>query len=230
VRRDFQHGITLIEMMIVVVIVGIMAGIAAPSFRTMQTDQAVRSSARETADAFMLARAQSIRTNSNIIVVFQNATGVATPGGISSTNAIDIINDGVATTADCAISSSTAEIIWSVQPVSGLNWGTTPGLAGTTNAPGDTGFGPSNSDKGSSFTDATVTTTTVNSSKFASWVVFQPDGIPRLMTPGDCANLGNQGQGGGAIYITNGRRDYAVVLSPLGTARVHRWNGGGWTQ
>ena len=34
------------------------------------------------------------------------------------------------------------------------------------------------------------------------------------------------GQGGGAIYVTNGRRDYAVVLSPLGAVRLHAWNVG----
>ena len=228
-RSSREQGVTLIEMMIVVVIIGIMGGIAAPTFRTMQSDQAVRTSARETADAFMLARAQAIRTNANIIVVFQNATGSVTPAMLTSTNAIDIINDGVATTADCQITTA-AETIWFVPPVGQLNWGTTPGLAGNTAVPSDPGLGPSNSNNGSSFTDATVTSITVDTSKFASWVVFLPDGIPPLMTPGDCANLGVQGQGGGGIYMTNGRRDYAVILSPLGTARVHHWNGGAWSQ
>ena len=58
-------------------------------------------------------------------------------------------------------------------------------------------------------------------------MLFQPDGLPRLFTQtmggGSCDDVGMAGEGGGAIYVTNGRRDYAVVLSHLGTARVHLW-------
>jgi hypothetical protein len=44
-------------------------------------------------------------------------------------------------------------------------------------------------------------------------------------------NLSPIGDGGGAVYLTNGQRDYAVVLSPLGAVRVHAWNvgAGAWT-
>ena len=230
-RRKTQSGVSLVEVAIVTVIVGIMAAVAAPALRNMRSDQAVRSAAREVADAFMLARAQAIRTGSNVIVIFQNASGAASPAGLATVNIIDIVDDGPATAADCTI-GSTAEVVWSLPPdtVNGLSWGTTTSLAGGTNVPTDGGFAPSNSATGSTFTNATVNATTLNNATFASWVVFQPDGLPRLMTPSDCANLGNEGQGGGAIYLTNGRRDYAVVLSPLGTTRVHHWNGGAWVQ
>ena len=35
-----------------------------------------------------------------------------------------------------------------------------------------------------------------------------------------------------SVYITNGRRDYAVVLAALGGVRVHAWDGspGSWRQ
>ena len=38
--------------------------------------------------------------------------------------------------------------------------------------------------------------------------------------------------GGGGIYLTTGNRDFAAVLSPLGTVRVHMWNAatGSWKQ
>ena len=57
-------------------------------------------------------------------------------------------------------------------------------------------------------------------------VVFEPDGIPRVFTTNgtSCTELGPRGEGGGGIYVTNGRRDYAIVLSPLGTARAVGWN------
>jgi len=64
-------------------------------------------------------------------------------------------------------------------------------------------------------------------------VLFQPDGIPRLFTPdggGNCDAVGLPGLGGGAIYLTNTRRDYAIVLSNVGTTRTHVWipSAGGW--
>lgn len=227
----YERGVSLIEVVIVTVIIGIMAAVATPALRSLQSDAALRNGARQIADAFMLARAQSIRTGSNVIVVFQNSSGSASPGGLTSTNIIDVINDGPPTTADCAITSD-AEVVWSLPPdnINGLSWGTTPGFASNNPVPTDSGFAPTNNSVGSTFTDATVTSATIDNNKFANWVVFQPDGIPRLMTPGDCSNLGTEGQGGGGIYLTNGRRDYAVVLSPLGTARVHHWDGTGWIQ
>lgn len=228
--RKRQQGITLIEIVIVVVIVGVMTAVAAPSLRFMQSDQALRAGARGVGDAFMLARAQAIRTGNNLIVVFQSASGSPPPAQLQSANIMDIIDDGVAASADCSITTA-SEVIWTLAPDdNGLSWGTTAALAGTTAVPTDLGFAPGNSNQGSTFTDATVSAATFDVSKFASWVVFQPDGIPRLMTPGDCANLGAVGQGGGGIYLTNGRRDYAVILSPLGTVRVHYWNGAAWIQ
>ncbi len=229
-QRKAERGISLVEVVIVTIIVGIMAAVATPALRSMQSDQALRNGARQISDAFMLARAQAIRTGSNVIVVFQGASGSPSPAGLTSANIIDVVDDGPATSANCTIAA--AEVVWSLPPdtVNGLSWGTSPGLATNNIVPTDTGFAPTNNSTGSTFTDATVSASTMNAATFAHWVVFQPDGIPRLMTPGDCANLGAQGQGGGGIYLTNGRRDYAVILSPLGTTRVHYWNGTQWIQ
>jgi hypothetical protein len=80
------------------------------------------------------------------------------------------------------------------------------------------------SPSGSSFSDATQLATNP-----ATWVAFAPDGIPRLFTPTACAVLGRAGQATGGIYLTNQRRDHAIVLSPLGGVRIHAWNGSSWT-
>ena len=32
------------------------------------------------------------------------------------------------------------------------------------------------------------------------------------------------GSGGGAVYLSDGNRDLAVVLTPLGGSRVHAWD------
>jgi len=226
-----NQGVTLIELVVVIVIVGVMTSIAVPAMKSLRDDQQLRSSVREVANAFSLARAHAVRSGSNVIVVFQSATGAAPPAQIQTGNIIDIVVDGVATSADCTIDAS--EVVWTKPQdpaATTLSWGTTPGNAGTTPVPSDPGLAASNSFQGATFTDATVSTGTVDSSKFASWVVFQPDGLPRLMTPASCATLGAAGQGGGGIYVTNGRRDYAVILSALGTVRVHNWEGSQWSE
>ncbi|MCG8591670.1 MAG: hypothetical protein MJE66_20420 [Proteobacteria bacterium] len=63
-----------------------------------------------------------------------------------------------------------------------------------------------------------------------SWVLFTADGTPRAMQPnGGGANIGTVGTGDGAIYVSDGRRDYAVVVAPLGGIRVRSWQTGtGW--
>ena len=89
----------------------------------------------------------------------------------------------------------------------------------TVKVPNDSGAGVIGS--GSTFTDP--------NNNAANWVMFRPEGIPVSFTPG-CA-LGGIGSGVGGAYVTNGKRDYAMVLSPLGGIRVHGWNGAGdgWT-
>jgi len=225
-----RRGFTLIEMMVVVATLGLMATIAVPGLLDMQRDQHLRSAARDIADALQLARAHAIRTGNDHIAIFQGATGEPVPARLRTSHVIDVVDDGVASSADCTIAN--AEVIYSVSAEGeDLRWGTTSTLAGANPVPTDGGLAPTNVFKGSSFTDATVTTPTTSASKFASWVVFQPDGIPRLLTPTSCSNVGSPGSGGGAIYLTNGRRDYAVVLSPFGAVRVHHWiRGRGWSE
>ena len=50
------------------------------------------------------------------------------------------------------------------------------------------------------------------------WLFFRADGIPIVFDPGgtDCGTLSTTGTGGGAIYLTNGERDYAVLLAVFG--------------
>lgn len=213
-----QSGVTLIEVVVVIVILGVLAALSVPAFNGMFTDQRVKAAARSVADAFMLARAEAIRTGNTHLVVFQNAMGASDP--------IEIIDDGAPATANCTIDSG--EVKHSVTAEDDVSWGTTASLANGTPAPDDPGGAPGSVASGSSFTDADSTPSP------ASWVLFQPDGLPRLFTPSgsNCDNIGQAGQGGGAIYVSNGRRDYAIVLSHLGTVRMHLWNpdAGAWRE
>jgi hypothetical protein len=60
--------------------------------------------------------------------------------------------------------------------------------------------------------------------------MFRGNGLPVGFDT--ACNVDPVGTAGGAIYLTNGRRDYAIVLSPLGAVRVHAFESGAgqWTK
>ena len=218
-----RAGMTLIELVVVMAVIGAMLALATSVVSDWSTDQRAATSAREVADAFSLARAEAIRTGNNQILAFNVEAGL---NGITS-NAV-IANDGPATTANCTIAAS--EIVHTITLEQGVSFGTDAGLANGTAAPSDAGASNHQS-TGSSFT--------APDGSASSWVVFFADGLPRQFAqntdsgvPCEAGKVGNVGAAGGAIYLRNGHRDYAIVMSPLGTVRVHRWNSGAatWTQ
>ncbi len=229
-----RAGITLTEIMVVVGVIGVMAAMATPALNRLTQDQAVKTAIRSAADAFRVARSEAIRSGNSVFVVMIGATGAADPtppelrkvAGVDIVEAIVIVNDGPTSTANCMIDAG--EILHRFRAVDGVAWGTSPALANTTAVPMDLGPGTDNIAVGSSFTDATL-----NPNAEASWVVFHSDGLPRAFTPtggGGCTAIGPAGRGGGGIYVTNTTRDFAAVLSPLGTVRVHAWGGNAWRQ
>jgi len=204
---------SLIELVVVLAVVSALLATAVFGVSSWAQDQRLKSSARAVSDAFMLGRAEAIRSGNSHLVVFGSGALANAPADIN------IVDDGRPDVADCSIASS--EIVHTVNLEKGVSWGTSPGLAGTTVAPGDQGRAVSNTEHGSSFTTAAL-----DPNVAASWVVFQPDGVPLLFSSNGtaCTEIGIRGEGGGAIYVTNGRRDYAIVLTPLGTSRVLGWN------
>jgi prepilin-type N-terminal cleavage/methylation domain-containing protein len=213
-----QSGVTLIELGVVLAIVGFLAAAAVPGVNNMFSNQRLKAATRSVADAFYLARSEAIRTGNTHFVVFQQGLGATAP--------IAIIDDGLPANANCTIDAG--ETRHAFAAVDGVAWGTTSTLANGAPAPYDPGAAPAAVATGSSFTDASRSPLNP-----ATWVAFQPDGIPRLFTPGgggNCSAVGLSGLGGGAIYLSNTRRDYAVVLSNVGTVRTHVWvpSAGGW--
>jgi len=214
---------TLLELMVVLALIGALLAFAGSMVGNWSEDQRAATSARSVADAFSLARAEAIRTGSNHMVAFNIEAGLS---GISSD--IVIVNDGPPTTSNCVIEAG--EIVHSVSLEQGASFGSDPALANGTAAPSDSGAS-GNQLAGSSFIDAS------SPAVAASWVLFTSDGLPHRFsenpsTTPPCDDLGPIGDAGGAIYVTNGNRDYAVVLSPLGTVRLHRWQSGAgaWSQ
>ncbi|HUK62881.1 MAG TPA: prepilin-type N-terminal cleavage/methylation domain-containing protein [Dongiaceae bacterium] len=206
-----QAGFTAIEVMVVIAIVGIMTALAVPQMRNYFNDQRLKSAARTMADTFSIARAQAIRTGTNqIVFVRRDMLNAALTNQAGTVVPILTLNDGRPGAAGQNCRIDAGEPSTSEMAQVGVNWGVT--FAGAARAPGDTGLGPIAT--GSSFRDQLGANTT--------WVMFRPDGVPVGVTAACVA--GGTGTGGGAIYLTNGTRDYAVVLSPLGGVRVHAWD------
>jgi len=219
-----SRGYTLIETMIVVAVIGIMAGLVATVFARRTGDQRAKAAVRSVADLMLLGRTEAIRTGTNHVLYLQQdpADAALVDGGGESVAALliaDADGDGLPDAGEYK----------AAVPFDGtgsLQWGSTFAAAVTTAAPNDNAAGvfPATDP------DFACCTFTDPGANPARWVVFLPDGMPRAFSTGPFA-AGALGSGRGAVYVSSGTRDYAVVLAPLGGVRVHSWNRGAsaWT-
>ncbi len=88
-QRDYfhSHGITLIEIAVVMLVIGIAVAIAAPSLiRALQTYR-LNSGAQQIADAFQLARFAAVRSNSAQSVFFNTSNNSLAVGQTTAATA-----------------------------------------------------------------------------------------------------------------------------------------------
>jgi prepilin-type N-terminal cleavage/methylation domain-containing protein len=216
VRRS-RSGFTLVEMIVVVGIAAVLVAMAVPAMDAWSTNQRAKSAIRSVANALSTGRSEAIRTGNHHIVFFQlDAQGNPLLDGEGVAVPLAIVNDDRpgGPNQNCTIDANETVGVGRAEP--GIAWGVANASARV-----PTDFGTGSIATGSSFTDT--------SGNAAPWVLFRPDGVPISFAP--ACTLGGTGSGVGAIYVSNGRRDYAAVLTALGGIRTHAWdNGGGqWT-
>lgn len=218
-----QDGLTLIELAVAAAIAGVLAGLATIGFAQWRTNQALTTTTRQVADMMSFARMEAIRTGDVHIVYLSTVPGTDVAGNPLQDRQgrpvpLLVLDDGPLGSPgqNCVIDAG--ENFNTLPMVQGLSWGFT--ASGGVKAPLDSSV-PGNA-TGSSF--ATPAGAPNNG------VAFGPDGLPIAFDPG-CA-LGPFGTGNGGVYLTNGQRDYAVVVQPLGGVRMHGWeaSAGAWKQ
>lgn len=109
-------GFTLIELMIGVVILGILASIAFPSFQAMLRDSQTRNAAEAITNGLQKARGEAVARNTNVefvlgagsswIVKLPSSTGLQVESRPSNEGSLNTVNTAVA--ADLSTAATTA--------------------------------------------------------------------------------------------------------------------------
>jgi type IV fimbrial biogenesis protein FimT len=205
-----EAGVTLLEVVVVVAIMAVLSALAVPNLRQWREDQRIKSVARTVADAMGLARAEALRTGSNHIVFLGSDINLNDLEDGQGNPLVVVLNDA---DADCDVDGTEARRNYALDAGLDLDLGVNSASAAH---PLDTGDG--------SFGDGFTFFQPDAGNPEARWVLFRPDGVPVGLT--DSCAAGNVGTGGGALYIHNSNRDFAIVLTPLGSVRVSAWEVG----
>jgi len=210
--RKTARGFTLIEVAIVAVIISIMVLVGMGGLQQWIRNQRGKEMARQFADLLMVSRAEALRSGEPVVVFFNadragnpllDANGLA----VAALAIRDLDGDGI-----IDVGERFTQVAY--PPPGSISWGHS---AATDIALGDPG--------GSAGSPPTASMTFDQpDGSSATWVAFLPDGTPRAYVDDTLAGTGSVGTGAGAIYVTSGSRDYAVVLSPLGTVHVQVWD------
>lgn len=95
--KTFSRGVSLIELMIAMVLVGILLAAGIPAFSTWIQNTRIRTTAESIQNGLQLARAEAVRRN--VLVRFSRGGGTSSDWTVGCTTAVgDLDGDGA---ADC---------------------------------------------------------------------------------------------------------------------------------
>ncbi len=221
-----QAGFSLIEMVIAAAVLAVLIGVAAIGIDSWFSAQRAKGAVRKMADLMMLARTEAVRTHQNHVVLFQlDAAGNPLLDSSGTEVAALLFRDGDGNGVPQASEYVSA---LHFDQTGSLSWGGTMALQPGAEVPAP------NDNPAAAFplpANSACCTFTNAGGGPARGVVFLPDGMPRAFSIGPFAS-GVVGSGNGAVYVTSGDRDYAVVLAALGGVRGHAWEPGAgvWQQ
>lgn len=212
--RKRASGFTLIEVAVVAVIVSIMVLIGFNGMQQWIRNQRGKEMARQFADVLMVSRGEALRSREPVVVFFTTdklGSGLTDASGaaVAALAIRDLDGDGLVDSGERFTQvayPAPGSISWGHSLATDIALGDPAGTAGNPPTASLTFDQPDGTD--------------------ATWIAFMPDGTPRAYVDDSLAGTGAVGTGAGAIYLTSGSRDYAVVLSPLGTVHVQVWDAG----
>jgi len=163
-NRQKSAGFTLVEAMTVIAIIGILVGIAVPSYRDMIERNQLKQAAESLKSDIQFARTEAIKRSQNIVVSRSPGSAGSWCYGLNVNNA-----------CDCTQAESC-----SIRTVSGSNF--SPAVTMNASASSNSTF---------NFRRGTVGANgvTFSSSKYAARVVFSDVGRTRICTPSGSARI-----------------------------------------
>jgi len=203
-----------------VLVIGIFVGLGAFALQDWFGAQRAKGAARSIADLMMLARTEAIRTREpHLVFINQDASGGSLANSEGQPVAALLVRDD-----DEDGAPDGDEYVASVpfDSTGSLSWGSAFALVSGSEVL------PPNDNPSASYplsSGFACCSFTQPGGAEARWVAFMPDGTPRGFSAGPLS-VGTVGSGTGSVYVTNGSRDYAVVLTALGGVRVHAFNEG----
>jgi type IV fimbrial biogenesis protein FimT len=116
VSRDLilrQRGFTIIEILLVIVVIGVLLAIAAPSFVTFTSSQKVKTASFDLYAAMMFARSEAIKRRKCVSVTPTSSSDWATGWSVRQV-----------VSATCALDTSVDTILRTQDPLSGVTFTT----------------------------------------------------------------------------------------------------------
>ena len=110
-RRDWilrQGGFTVVEILLVIVIIGVLGAIAAPSFVTFTSSQKVKTASFDLYAAMMFARSEAIKRRVNVTVApvssdWKNGWTIVEAGGGTTLRTQDALTGVTFTSASTSV-------------------------------------------------------------------------------------------------------------------------------